>query len=95
MAVWVVLVGLNKVPETTAALVALIPPVRPPDEAGIDQLYNVPAGTMPLMLLAGESENELPLQIVAVTGIITAEGLMVTETVNPEPVQAPDTGVTI
>ena len=89
-----VLVGLYKVPEIADALAAMVPPVSAPVTEGIDQLYNVPAGTIPLRVLVGVTINEAPLQIVVVIVLIATEGLTVTETVKPEPVQAPETGVT-
>ena len=78
-----------------AALVALIPPVTPPVTVGTAQLNSVPAGILPLMILAGVRLKEVPVQITAVIALITAVGLTVTVTVNGVPLQIPDSGVTI
>ena len=89
------MVALFKVPEMKAALVALVAPVSPPVTAGTDQLYSVPAGIIPLVLLVGVTAKEAPVQIEAVIGLITAEGLTVTVTVNAAPLQEAEAGVTI
>ena len=89
------MVALNKLPEISAVLVALAPPVSAPVTAGTDQLYNVPAGTIPLVVLVGVKVNEAPLQIVAVRALITARGLTVTVTVKAAPLQVAEPGVTI
>ncbi len=83
-----------KVPEISVALVALVLPVSPPVTKGATQLYNVPEGTIPLLISVGVILKDVPLQIVAVIALIIAKGLMVTVTVNAVPVQLPDTGVT-
>ena len=90
-----VLTVLFKEPDTNIAFVALVPPVKPPVTAGVNQLYNVPAGTMPLIMCAGVRVNEVPLQVVEVIVLTTAEGLTVILTVNAKPVQLPDAGVTV
>ncbi len=87
--------GLVNVPLIILAFVALNPPVIPPVTVGADQLYKVPSGTIPLVLLAGLTVNNTPLQLTVVIAVITAVGLMVTVTVNVAPVQLPDSGVTI
>ena len=84
-----------KVPEIRAALVALIPPVKPPVTEGAGQVYIVPAGTIPLVISVGVVVNEVPLQMAAVIALIVAIGLTVTVTVKAAPLQLPDTGVTI
>ncbi len=73
-------------------------PVAPPENpapAGSGHEYVVPAGTSPLVPSAGVRVNDPPLQIVADIAVITGEGLIVTVTVNDEPVQVPDCGVTV
>ena len=95
MAVCVVLAVLFKVPDIIAALVALIPPVSVPVKVGVAQLYKVPAGTMPLVILVGVNVNDVPLQMILVIALMEAEGLMVTVTVNTALLQLPDKGVTI
>ena len=70
------------------------PPVKP-DPVGDDQVYKVPAGTIPLTPFVGVTLNNKPLHIVVLIGVIVAKGLIVTVTVNAVPVQFPDSGVTI
>ncbi len=89
------LVGLVKLPLINDAFVPLKPPVKPPVTDGANQLYNVPAGTIPLVLFTGLTLNVTPLQLTVVIAVITAVGLIVTVTVNVTPVQLPDNGVTI
>ena len=89
------MVVLLKVPDIKAVLVALMPPVTPPVTVGTAQLNSVPAGILPLMILAGVRLKEVPVQITAVIALITAVGLTVTVTVNGVPLQIPDSGVTI
>ncbi len=89
------MVGFVKLPLINAAFVALDNPVIPPVTDGTDQLYKVPAGTIPLVLLAGLTVNVTPLQLTVVIAVITGVGLMVTVKVNVAPVQLPDNGVTI
>ncbi len=95
MAVCAELVVLFEVPEISTAFVALIPPVNPPVTTGTDQLYSVPAGTMPFVILVGVNAKEVPLQIVAVIGLIVAKGLTVTVILKTAPLQMPETGVII
>ncbi len=95
VAVCAVFVGLVKLPLINDAFVALDKPVIPPVTVGTDQLYKVPAGTIPFVLLVGLTVNVTPLQLTVVIALITAVGLMVTVTVNVAPVQLPDNGVTI
>ncbi len=72
----------------------LAPPVKPPVTDGTDQVYKVPAGTIPLVLLVGLTVNVTPLQLTDVIALITAVGLIVTVRVNVAPVQLPVNGVT-
>ena len=76
------------------APVADAPPVIPPVIAGTDQLYVVPAGTIPLVKFVGVAVKATPLHVIAVIGVITAVGFTVTVTENTTPVQLPLVGVT-
>ena len=89
-----VLVGLLNKPLILLTPVADAPPVTPPVIAGTDQLYVVPAGTIPLVKLVGVAVKATPLQVVAVIDVMTAFGFTVTVNANTAPVQLPDTGVT-
>ena len=75
-------------------MVADNPPVKPAP-VGADQLYVVPAGTVPFVPFTGVTVKPIPLQVVAVIAVITATGFTVTVTVNGVPVQVPDVGVTV
>jgi len=57
----------------------------------------VPAGTIPLVMLAGVTVNADSLQTVDVIAVIAGFGFTVTVTVNVGPVQVPagDVGVTV
>ena len=89
-----VLVGLLNKPLIVLTPVADAPPVIPPVIAGTDQLYVVPAGTIPLVKLVGVAVKATPLHAVAVIALMTALGFTVTVTANTAPVQLPVTGVT-
>ena len=65
-----VLVGLVKVPDISAALVALIPPVSPPVTEGADQLYTVPGCTTPFVPFDGLRLKATPLHLMAVIAFI-------------------------
>ena len=96
VAVCAVLVGLNRLPVITDTAVALAPPVSPPVTDGVDQLYVVPAGTIPLIPSVGVTVNDTPLQVTVVIAVITAVGLIVTVTVKVVPIpQLTMFGVTI
>ena len=95
VAVCVVFNGFVKVPLIVVAFVAGDPPVKPPVTLGALQLYNVPAGTIPLVRFVGLTVNATPLQLTELIAVITAVGLIVIVTVNVAPVHAPDNGVTI
>ena len=69
-----------------AVLVPDKPPVMPPVTIGADQLYNVPLGTIPLVLFTGVALKVTPLQVVAVIGVITAVGFKVNVKINDAPV---------
>ena len=64
---------------------------------GSPQLYEVPAGTIPLVILVGVTLNNNPLQTVVLIELITAVGLTVTNTVKVAPIQFPSValGVTV
>src|SRR5258706_4714319 len=95
VAVCTVPVGLFKVPLMFDALLPAAPPVIPPVTVGADQLYVVPAGTIPFVTFAGVTVNPIPLHTVEVIAFITGVGFTVTVTVNVEPAQVPDVGVTV
>ena len=57
------------------------PPVNP-TPVGVVQVYVVPAGTMPFAPFTGLTVNNTPPQLVALIGVITAVGLIVTVNVN-------------
>ena len=77
------------------ALVPDKPPVMPPVTIGVDQLYKVPDGIIPLVPSVGVMLKLDPLQITAVNALTLAFGLIDTDTVKVEPVQLPVTGVTV
>jgi hypothetical protein len=85
--------GLLNVPLMTALLVALAPPVIPPVAPGTDQLYKVPAGTMPSIRFVGVTVNVTPLHTIVLIALITAVGFNVTVTVKLDPVHTPVNGV--
>ena len=89
------LVGLVNVPLILVALVPVVPPVMPPVTLGADQLYNVPAGTIPSVRLVGVTLKRIPLHEVVVIVVTLATGLIVTVTVKLDPVHTPDNGLTI
>lgn len=82
-------------PDMMVAFVALTPPVKEPVTTGTNQLYIVPAGTMPFAPLAALRLNVLPLQITALMAVGVATGLTATATVKAVPVQLPVMVVTI
>ena len=94
VAVCAVLVGLNRLPVMVLTAVALAPPVKPPVTPGTDQLYVVPAGTIPLVTSVGVTVNNTPLQLTVLIAVITAVAFNVTVTENTAPVQLPVIGVT-
>ena len=72
------------------------PPVIPPVTVGVDQLYNVPTGTMPFTPLVGVTVNMTPLQVIAVIAVMLTEGFTETVTVNVMPTpQLTVVGVTV
>ena len=82
-------------PLIVVAFVAGAPPVNPPVTLGALQLYNVPAGTIPLVRFVGLTVKATPLQLTVLIAVITAVGLIVTVTVKTAPVQVPVIGVTV
>ncbi len=95
VAVCVVFVGLVNVPVIIDAPLPVPPPVILPVTDGALQLYNVPAGTTPLIPLVGDDVNNTPLHVVDVIALIVAFGFTVTVKVNTAPVQLPEVGVTV
>ena len=81
MAVWAVVVVFVKVPVILAALVPGTPPVNPTGTLGANQVYFVPAGTVPLTGSTGVTVKEAPLQMDVVIAEITGCILVVTVTV--------------
>jgi hypothetical protein len=59
---------------------AAAPPLIEAVNPGADHLYNVPAGTIPLVPLVGVMLNGAPLQVTAVIALMSAMGLNVTIT---------------
>jgi hypothetical protein len=86
---------LTKLPVIVDALLPDAPPVIPPVTVGTLQLYNVPAGTMPFVPFTGVTLKNTPLHVVFVIALITADGFTFTVTVNVDPTQVPDVGVTV
>jgi hypothetical protein len=77
------------------AFVPDAPPVIPPVTVGDNQLYVVPEGTTPFVPFTGVELKDVPLHAVLVSAGIEGAGLTVTVTVNGEPAQVPDVGVTV
>ena len=71
------------------------PPVILPVTPGVLQLYVVPAGTIPFVPFTGVRLKPTPLQDTPVIVLITADGFTFTVTVNVDPTQVPDVGVTV
>ena len=71
-----------------------VPPVKLPVIDGADQLYVVPAGTIPLVTFVGVTVNVTPLHVIVLIAVIAGVGLIVTVTLNTKPVQLPVIGVT-
>ena len=87
------MVVFTSVPLILPALVPDNPPVKPVP-VGVDQLYVVPAGTMPLVPLDGVVLNTVPVHTVVLIAVILACGFIVTVTLNTAPVTPFDNGVT-
>ena len=87
-------VVLVSVPVILDAPLPVDPPLKPVPE-GNPQLYVVPTGTIPFVLLTGATENPVPLQTVEVIAVMAGVGLIVTVTVKVPPVQPPESGVTV
>ena len=88
------LLVLARVPLITDTPVAPVAPVKLPLNDGDDQLYVVPAGKIPLVILVGVTVNVTPLQVIVLIAVIAGVGLIVTVTLNTKPVQLPVIGVT-
>jgi len=87
------LVGLNRLPVTFTEPVPVAPPVSPPVTPGTDQLYVVPAGTIPLVIFVGVTVNDTPLHVTVLIAVITAVAFRFTVKENTAPKQLPVTGV--
>ena len=70
------------------------PPVIPPVTPGALHAYVVPDGIMPFVPFVGVTVKLTPPQVVAVIALISALGFTVTVTVNTDPTQEPELGVT-
>ena len=88
------LVGLLRFPVIEEALVTLNPPNNPPVTEGANQLYVVPAGTIPFRPFVGVILNVTPSQLIAVIFVMVGTGLSETTKVKLVPTQDPDCGVT-
>ena len=88
------MVVFTNVPLILPALVPDNPPVKPVP-VGVDQLYVVPAGTVPLVPFTGVVLNIAPEHTVVLIAVTLACGFIVTVTLNATPVQEPDLGVTV
>ena len=82
-------------PLMLVAFVPNAPPVMPPVTVGDNQLYVVPEGTTPFVPFTGVEVKEISVHTVLVSAGIEGVGLTVTVTVNGEPAQVPDVGVTV
>ena len=89
------MVELDKVPVIVEAPAPDAPPLTPVVVTGADQLYVVPAGTMPLTPLVGDTRIATPLQVVVVIAVIVALGFNVSVNWNDAPAQPFDNGVTV
>lgn len=92
VAVTAELVILLSVPVTEVTSLACDTPPVKPVPVGVDQVYKVPAGTIPLVPFTGITVKLTPLQIVVVMALILATGLIATINVNG--VAFPQLGVT-
>jgi hypothetical protein len=93
VAVCAVLVGLVRVPVIEPALFPVAPPVIPPVTAGSGHEYVVPAGTIPLVPLAGVCVKPVPLHVVVDIAVTAGVGLTVTVRVNVVPIHPLIVGV--
>ncbi len=71
------------------ALVAPDPPVILPVTDGANQLYKVPAGTVPFVISVGVNVNSTPLQLTVVMAVMLAFGFRLTVKLNGAPKQLP------
>ena len=94
VAICAALVGFTNVWLIELTPVAVTPPVIPPVTDGVDQLYVVPAGTVPFVPFTGVTLNTIPVVTIVLISVIAATGLTFTVTVNDVPAQLPDTGLT-
>ncbi len=85
---------LNNVPLMIDTPLADEPPFRLPVVLGADHVNVVPAGTIPLATFVGVTLNVTPLHVTLLIGVIAGVGLILTVTLNTNPVQLPVIGVT-
>ena len=95
VAVCAILSELVNVPLTFSWPLAPEPPLNPAVTPGDDQLYVVPAGTIPLLTSVGVTVKADPLHVTVLIAVTVALGLRLTVTLNTEPKQLPVTGVII
>ena len=88
------LVLLVKVPEIEATPETCDTPPLKPVPVGTPHVYNVPAGTIPLVRLVGVTVKLTLSQVITEIAETLATGLIVTVTVNTGPSQAPVVGIT-
>jgi hypothetical protein len=87
-------VVLVSVPVILEAPLPAAPPVKPVP-AGADQVYVVPAGTMPLVIFTGDMVKPTPLHTAEFIGVIAGLGFTNIITEKSAPLQLPDIGVTV
>jgi hypothetical protein len=92
VAVCGVFVELDNVPEILEAFVPEEPPVIPPLIFGADQLYVVPAGTIPFAPSEGEEEKFAPLHTTLLIVVIKGFGFTFMLSVKDAPEQVPEVG---
>jgi hypothetical protein len=83
-----------KVPVMVATGVSCAAPPANPIPRGVDHVYKVPTGIIPVAVVAGSTVNPTPEQVAAVIGLIFAIGCTFTNKEKVVPVQDPETGVT-
>ena len=93
MAVLVILVVFVNVPLILLTPSDCVTPPVKPVPVGVDQVYVVAAGTIPLVTLVGVIAKITPLQVVVLIGVMDATGLIFIVTLNTVPIQLPEVGV--
>jgi hypothetical protein len=84
----------DKFPVMDKAGPPALPPLIEPDKVGLCQVYEVPAGTIPLVTFNAEKLKLAPLQVTLENEVTDTTGLTKTVTENTFPVQSPERGVT-